>query len=197
MPNSGSHLFAISSSPSAWEMSINGISQGVANANYNPGGALVIGNGSSGAGLKGDIAEVILYNRVLTAAEANQVGAYLENKYGLDTAYVSGGYGTWAGANAGGQTPGENYDNDGVANGIEYFMGATGSSFTANPGLDGTNTVAWPKSATFSGSWQVQTSPDLSTWTNVAGTDNGSSVSYTLPPGEGKKFVRLLVTPTP
>ena len=37
--------------------------------------------------LDGDIAEVLIYNRVLTAVERNRVGVYLENKYGLDTAY--------------------------------------------------------------------------------------------------------------
>jgi hypothetical protein len=88
MPNSGSHLFVITSSASAWEMSINGVSQGVAGANYNAGGALIIGNGSSsGRGLDGDIAEVLIYNRVLTAGEADQVGSYLSQKYGLATGY--------------------------------------------------------------------------------------------------------------
>ena len=38
--------------------------------------------------LTGDIAELILYDRVLTAGELNTVGYYLEDKYGLDTAYV-------------------------------------------------------------------------------------------------------------
>jgi hypothetical protein len=106
-------------------------------------------------------------------------------------------YASWADANAPGQTPGEDYDSDGVENGIEYFMGQTGSSFTAMPGLDGTNTITWPKDPTYNGSWQVQTSPNLGTWTDVAGTDNGTSVSYTLPSGMGKLFVRLLVTPAP
>ena len=87
MPNSGSHLFAITSSASAWEMSINGVSQGVAGANYDSGGVLTIGNGANSRPLNGDIAEVILYNRVLTTAEANQVGAYLTQKYGLVTTY--------------------------------------------------------------------------------------------------------------
>jgi hypothetical protein len=112
-------------------------------------------------------------------------------------AAVATGYGTWAEINAPGQTPDQDYDNDGVENGIEYFMGETGSSFTAMPGLDGTNTVTWTKDPAYNGSWQVQTSPDLSTWTDVSGTDNGSSVSYTLTPGAGKLFVRLLVTPAP
>ena len=105
----------------------------------------------------------------------------------------------WAAINAPGQTPGEDYDNDGVQNGLEYFMGETGSSFTAMPGLDGSNKVSWTKDPAYIGSWQVQTSPDLVNWTNVAGTEavDGTSVSYTLLPGAGKLFVRLLVTPAP
>ena len=87
MPNSGSHLFTISSSASAWEMWKDGASQGVAGAAYNAGGALVIGNGSSGGGLNGDIAEILIYSRALTAPELNTVGGYLTAKYGLNTAY--------------------------------------------------------------------------------------------------------------
>jgi hypothetical protein len=36
---------------------------------------------------RGDLAEVLLYNRVLTAAEQNSVGVYLSRKYGIKTAY--------------------------------------------------------------------------------------------------------------
>ena len=110
------------------------------------------------------------------------------------------GYGTWANANnATGQTPDQDHDNDGVENGIEYFMGQTGSSFTAMPGLDATNTITWPASAAFTGTYEVQTSPDLATWTNVSPkpTPSGGNLSYLLPTGMGKQFVRLLVTPTP
>jgi hypothetical protein len=115
---------------------------------------------------------------------------------------VPGGFGTWASANgATGQTPEQDHDNDGVKNGIEYFMGETGSSFTALPGLDATNKVTWPMDAAYAGTYEVQTSPDLVTWTNVVPrpVPSGGSLSYTLPTGapSGKSFVRLLVTPAP
>jgi hypothetical protein len=108
-------------------------------------------------------------------------------------------YSTWAAANAPGQAAGEDYDNDGVENGIEYFMGETGSSFTAMPGLDATNKVSWTMDPNYEGTYEVQTSPDLATWTNVdpRPTPSGGSLSYTLPTGLGKQFVRLLVTPAP
>ena len=107
----------------------------------------------------------------------------------------------WADANAPGQTPDQDHDKDGVENGIEYFMGETGSAFTAMPGLDETNTITWPMDAAYDGTYEIQTSPDLVNWTNVfpKPTPSGGILTYTLPPGapSGKSFVRLLVTPTP
>jgi hypothetical protein len=87
MPDSGSQLFAISSSATAWEMWINGTNQGVAGGAYSAGGAQVVGSGSHGGTLDGDIAEIIEFNRALDATELNQIGSYLANKYGLTTAY--------------------------------------------------------------------------------------------------------------
>jgi hypothetical protein len=87
-----------------------------------------------------------------------------------------------------------------VENGIEYFMGQTGSSFTAMPGLDATNKVTWTMSSSYEGTYEVQTSTDLVNWTPVdpQPTLTDGTLSYTLPPGApgGKSFVRLLVTPT-
>ena len=82
-----------------------------------------------------------------------------------------------------------------MQNGIAYFMGATG--LATNPVADANNTVTWPMSATFSGTYQVETSPDLATWTPVdpQPTPVGGNLAYTLPSGAGKLFVRLVVTP--
>ena len=38
---------------------------------------------------RGDLAEVLLFNRVLTASEQNEVGLHLDRKYGIRTAYGS------------------------------------------------------------------------------------------------------------
>jgi autotransporter-associated beta strand protein len=110
------------------------------------------------------------------------------------------GYSAWAALNAGGQDPNLDFDLDGVQNGVEFFMGETGSTFTANPTVvtsGAVRTVTWPKSASFSGTYKVETSENLASWTNVTGSvvDNGSSVVYTLPTGSPKVFVRLVVTP--
>lgn len=105
-----------------------------------------------------------------------------------------GGYAGWAAANAGGGPSTGDFDNDGVRNGVEYFMGATGSSFTANPGLVN-GKVTWPKDPAYSGTYTVQTSPNLSVWTDVASTVVGNTVEYTPATGGGKVFVRLVVNP--
>ena len=88
-----------------------------------------------------------------------------------------------------------------MENGVEFFMGETGSSITANPSLNASNEITWPASAAYQGTYEVQTSPDLVSWTPAATqpTPSGGFLTYTLPPGApgGKSFVRLLVTPTP
>lgn len=112
------------------------------------------------------------------------------------------GYSSWATTNAGGQTANQDSDLDGVANGVEYFMGQTGSTFTANPPVvvsGATRSVTWPKEPAFSGNYRVETSLDLVRWADVSATaavvDNTSSVVYTFPEPSGKLFVRLVVIP--
>ena len=116
-------------------------------------------------------------------------------------------YAAWKGANAGNQDPDSDYDNDGVSNGVEYFMNITTPGFTASPTLDpGTKTITWtnggnlPASA-YGTQFVVQTSADLVHWADVdaanltTNTDGpGGAISYTLT-GTGPRFVRLKVTP--
>ena len=103
-------------------------------------------------------------------------------------------YADWATAN--GVTGGVNGDsnNDGVPNGLAYFMGVTGQA--TNPGLNANNEVTWPVNPDFVGTFEVQTSTDLSTWTDANPQPNpsGGNLTYTLT-GSGKQFVRLSVTP--
>jgi hypothetical protein len=69
----------------------NGFSS-VTNTATNAGGNLssdtVVTIGQPGSNWAGDIAEIIMYDRVLNSSEFNAVGFYLENKYGLETAFV-------------------------------------------------------------------------------------------------------------
>lgn len=115
------------------------------------------------------------------------------------------GYSSWATANVGGDAADLDTDNDGVKNGVEYFMNAA-AGFTANPGIV-SGVVTWPNGGNIPASaygtqFVVQTSPNLSTWTDVpvgslTTNTNGpsGSLTYTLPTGSGTLFVRLKVTP--
>ncbi len=131
--------------------------------------------------------------------------AHIDNAHfsgtGVLTVLTSPDFSSWAAANAPGQTVSQDHDNDGVSNGVEYFMGLTGSAFTANPGVV-SGKVSWPKGASYIGAYGtdyvVQKSSDLSTWTDVLISDpnlnNGSPLEYTLPTGNPKIFTRLKVT---
>jgi len=125
---------------------------------------------------------------------------WLDNISNISVTSSSGGYANWA--PAGGQAPGEDYNNDGVQNGIAYFMNATGQATL--PGLIN-NTVTWTNggnipSTDYGTQFAVETSPDLENWTPVDANDpnlsnTAGTVSYTLTPGLDKQFARLAVTP--
>ena len=110
-------------------------------------------------------------------------------------------YALWASTNAGGQTADLDWDNDGVTNGVEYFMNAA-PGITANPALDSYNKITWTNGGNISSykygtQFVVETSSDLTTWDEVAEGDldsNNGSLSYILT-GAGKQFARLKVMP--
>jgi len=109
---------------------------------------------------------------------------------GTDNTYTA-----WAATNAGGQGPTLDFDNDGVSNGLEYFMGsATGPTAHAVPTG---GTVTWPRSATaVVTAFRVETSTDLVTWTTAdPATVNAGTTQITFTPAAGapKTFVRLAV----
>jgi hypothetical protein len=119
------------------------------------------------------------------------------------------GYASWATANSISANPSEDTNNDGVANGVAYFMNKTG--LATNPGINGiTKQVTWPNGGKINSDqygiqFVVQTSSDLQTWTDVVGTgpspdpnlsNQSGSVSYTLTLTDpSPRFVRLKVTP--
>ena len=132
------------------------------------------------------------------------LGSYSFGSGSLEVIGSPAGYTTWAAANAGSQSADLDFDNDGVSNGVEYFMGETGSSFTANPGVV-VGTITWPKDPAFAGTFKVQISDTLATgsWTDIVPPDasidesNPNQIIYTLPTGSPKKFARLSVTVSP
>ena len=110
------------------------------------------------------------------------------------------GYDSWKSANAGGQGPQLDFDNDGISNGMEYFFGTTGSSFTPNPQPDAAGKISFPHPAATPGAtYKVLTSADLAHWTDVTTSTviEPGSVTYTLPPNQEKIFTRLQVDIAP
>lgn len=122
----------------------------------------------------------------------------------------AGGYSSWAGVNGAGANLNDDHDNDGVPNGVEYFLGGpTGNTtgFTALPGVTntaGTLSVTWVMGSGYAGVYNtdftVETSDTLTgTWTTESAPGNvtisGSNVTYTFPAPLGtKRFARLKVT---
>ena len=117
-----------------------------------------------------------------------------------DEGTPAGGYADWADANAGGGPFDGDFDQDGVKNGVEYFYGETGSSFTLNPApVNGV--ITWPRGPNATGVtfkvWQSETLADP--WEDVTAAADLSVpgfVKYTLPSGPtapSKLFVRFEV----
>jgi autotransporter-associated beta strand protein len=120
------------------------------------------------------------------------------------------GYGSWAALNGAGANLNEDHDNDGVANGVEYFLGGPNGNttgFTVLPGVTNTAgalSVTWVMGTGYAGEYgtdfTVETSDTLTgAWTveTLGGTVAvaGRNVTYTFPAPLGtKKFARLKVT---
>lgn len=108
-------------------------------------------------------------------------------------------YATWAAANGGGTADADN-DGDGLANGVEFFMGTPGNAFTVNPGVveaAGVKTITWPMNPEAVGvSYRVLTSETLAagSWTAASASVAGGNLVFTLPTTTAKLFVRLEVT---
>ncbi len=114
---------------------------------------------------------------------------------------------TWQSLNGTSGSITADHDNDGVPDGIEYFLGGTSNTTgqTVLPGItntSGTLSITWTKSATYLGvygtDFVIETSTSLTgAWTteslggNVAIT--GNNVTYTFPAAGTRRFVRLKV----
>jgi hypothetical protein len=105
----------------------------------------------------------------------------------------------WSGQFSGGQTATEDYDGDGLANIVEYFMGTNNSAFTQNPApVNGV--ISWPRDPFATGiSFKVWKSATLATdsWEEITTGELDLSdpgfVKFTLPDTD-RIFVRLAVT---
>src|ERR1041385_7741535 len=82
------HVYEVSSQSNGWSAWVNGVLQYQSTANtvsFSRGITLGSGNSGNGGGkyFAGDIAEVLVFNRALTADERVSTGDYLVSKYGL------------------------------------------------------------------------------------------------------------------
>lgn len=124
-------------------------------------------------------------------------------------AAVGSGYSSWQAANGNtSQTIDQDLDNDGVANGIEYFISGpvADTGFTALPSImttGGVQSITFTHAANYTGVYGtdffVETSTTLAagSWTTEALNVNvlitGNNVKYTFPAGT-TRFARLKVT---
>jgi hypothetical protein len=153
-------------------------------------------------------------NSLTVTATANDISAL--NGFTLEALDPpTGGYAGWTSANgASGQAADLDHDNDGVPNGVEYFLAGTTDStgFNALPGVDtngSTHSVTWTMASTYTGTYEdingyvVETSETLTgNWApaplgalHEAGKVyiDGYNVTYTFPAGPLMNFVRLKV----
>jgi autotransporter-associated beta strand protein len=138
------------------------------------------------------------------------VPGYVLKVVGNSLVLEQAGYGAWAALNGAGPNLNDDHDNDGVPNGVEYFLGGPNGNttgFTLSPGVTntaGTLSVTWVMGSGYAGvygtNFTVETSDTLTgIWTTeTAGVTvvvSGSNVTYTFPaPLGAKKFARLKVT---
>jgi autotransporter-associated beta strand protein len=115
---------------------------------------------------------------------------------------------TWQTLNGTSGTIASDHDNDGVPDGIEYFLGGPNGNTTGQttlPGItnnSGTLSITWTKAATYPGvygtDFVIETSTTLTgTWTietfGVNVTVNGNNITYAFPASETRRFVRLRI----
>ncbi|MCX5653612.1 MAG: autotransporter-associated beta strand repeat-containing protein [Planctomycetota bacterium] len=90
-PTTGAHIFVLESNTDLFRMLIDGTNLGDLGADWHNGEGqnwTVGDRPSGGQALRGDIAELLLFNDKLTADEMNNVGGYLAAKYEIASGYT-------------------------------------------------------------------------------------------------------------
>ncbi len=88
----------------------------------------ITGTFVSGSSLRFGTSNTGLTSTQLASIIATGYNSFALNASGFLTANVINGYQTWSTANTGGQNANLDFDNDGVANGIEYILGGTSTT---------------------------------------------------------------------
>lgn len=200
LPGAKVYIFAVDSASTGTAGQIKAADLNIATANT----ALTLVNPT----LDDAVYVIATYTGTLTGTFATAAPAGYSWNYGTGTnsqitlVQDVAGYASWNTSNAGGQDPSLDWDNDGVSNGVEFFMNAP-AGITANPAMGPGNTISWTNggnipSSAYGTQYIVQTSSDLVTWADVLvenlTANTNSLLTYTLT-GSGPRFVRLKVTP--
>jgi hypothetical protein len=182
-----------------------------------PSSGTVLATGTYSTGSHTLVASDVPANTPITVAfSENTVGGFAGGLDNVSVAVSPAGatFSAWQSANGTTGTLDEDHDDDGVSNGIEYFLGgstlpdANTTGFTVLPSVTPGSplTVTWTKAASYTGNYdthfRVETSETLSgAWSPVSegvGTDtvqiSDNNITYTFPTGAAKKFARLVVT---
>jgi methionine-rich copper-binding protein CopC len=138
-------------------------------------------------------------NRGEGPGASKQIGI---SQVAIETDAPPGGtYAQWAATHVNQQQAHLDFDGDGVANGVEYFMGTAGNAFTPNPGVVA-GKIHWPRAAgTTISTFKVEVSSNLTVWQDASVAYPGNLVvsaeqlQFTLPTTPAKLFVRLTVIP--
>lgn len=171
------------------------------------GGTLSItGTFVSGSSLRFGTSSTALNATQLAKISGGGFTSFSLNNSGYLVGSNGGSFTSWQTANSTGGAFTADHDNDGVSNGIEYFIGGNNNTtgHTPLPGITktgGTLSVTWTKSATYPGIYGthfwVETSDSLTgTWTTESVGENviinSNAITYTFPAG-ARRFVRLKV----
>jgi autotransporter-associated beta strand protein len=194
-----------------------------ANINLGNGAALTFANSSavnwtgtlniSGTFVSGSSIRFGTTSTALTATQLGKISATGFASFSLDSSGFLVGdtapassYTNWQTANNTGGVFTGDHDNDGVVNGIEYFLGGNSNTTgqTILPGITNTSntySITWVKSSTYQGTygthyWVESTSTLSGPWTQEALGENvtisGNNITYTFP-ATIKRFARLIV----
>ena len=125
-PLSRFNLYEVSSAPNDWTMRLNEqvLFHTASNTPSFAAGAYWLGQNTQGAFFAGDMAEVLIFDRVLTTAEHNRVAWYLAAKYLLDNYDLDGDGLTNAQEKALGTDPfNADTNGDGISDGLSVQLG--------------------------------------------------------------------------
>jgi hypothetical protein len=128
------------------------------------------------------------------------IGKVTGPDFTLMGASIPNRYAAWAIANGiPGQAASDDFDKDGIANLVEYALGLNPTASSGQPGSLSGGTLSFSKgevaNANSDAAYQIEQSADLARWIPVTPTVNdANTISFALPPGEPRKFLRLRIT---